>query len=445
MAVNKKCGIISAAVVTGFTLFAVFFGAGNLIFPPFLGREAGHDWMKGFLCFVTADAGLAIITVLATVRSSGTMEQMLEPLGKIQARLLSLILMLCIGPLVAIPRTGATTYELAVHPLIPGIPAWAFSLLFFGTVALLTIRPASVVDIIGRFLTPVLLLALALLCVKGILSPIGERGEGLEGYNVSKTGFLTGYQTMDALGGIPVAVIILKSVKQKGFESKQGQMRVMLLASAVAFAGLFLVYGGLCYLGATSSRLELGDITQTELLVLITEMLLKRLGVVLLGLIVLFACLTTAVGLTASAADYFSGLLKGKLSYGRLVLVICAAAVAISNIGIRMIVQLASPVLSVIFPVFLTQIFLSFCPEKIRRKAVCRGAALAALIVSVLDAVSDLGAKIPVVDALPLASDGFAWLVPALIGGLIGLAADEAGKRKRPESGLSGGPGDTEG
>ena len=430
---EKKRSVLSQAVVAGFALFAVFFGAGNLIFPPFLGREAGQGWLKGFLCFVTADAGLAIMTVLATVRRNGTMDEMLAPLGKIPSRLLSLALVLCVGPLVAIPRTGATTYELGVKQLLPNVSPLLFGFIFFGIVALLTIRPTAVVDIIGRVLTPILLITLAVLCIKGILTPIGEIGSGLEGYNVPKQGFLAGYQTMDALGAIPLTLIILKSVRQKGFRSNKEQMHVMIPGSLVAFVGLFAVYGGLCYLGATTSMMDLGEVNQTSLVVMITEFLLQRLGVVLLGLIVLFACLTTAIGLTSSAADFFSTLLKGRLSYSKLVLIICGLGLAISNVGISMIIKVASPVLTIIYPIFLTQIVLSFFSGKIGKVTVYRGAALGALVVSVLDTASGLlGINMPFLHQLPFASLGFSWLIPAVIGGVIGCFLPSAKLKTDP-------------
>ena len=417
---NKKPNALAEAVVAGFALFAVFFGAGNLIFPPFLGLESGKNWWLGFLCFVTADAGLAILAVLAMVRAGGSVRKLLAPLGKKASTLLSAVLVLCVGPLVAIPRTCATTFELGAKPLISGLPSLLFSVLFFGVVALLTIRPSSVVDIVGRFLTPVLLITLAVLCVKGLLTPLGQVADPVPGFNVGKSGFLAGYQTMDLLGAIPLTIIILKSVHAKGFQGLKATYKVMIPACIVAFAGLFLVYGGLCYLGATTSLMELGDINQTGLVVLVTELLLKRLGVVLLGLIVFFACLTTAVGLTSSSADFFSHLLKQKVSYKALVIVICLMGIAISNIGISMIISLAGPLLTVIYPVFLTQVFLAFFRDRIKNDFVYRGAALGALIFAVLDTAADLGLPISFIARLPLAGLGFCWLLPAVIGGVIG-------------------------
>ena len=417
---EKKRSFLVEAVICGFAMFAVFFGAGNLIFPPFLGLEAGTSWFKGFLCFVLADAGLAIMTVLACVRFSGRIEDLLAPLGRIPTRILLTIIILCVGPLVAIPRTCATTFELGIKQLLPDFSSWIFAFIFFGIVALLTIKPTAVVDIIGKFLTPILLITLAVLCMKGILSPIGEISETAKTANVTKDGILAGYQTMDALGAIPISIIILKSLTEKGFANKKQIFRVMTPGSIVAFVGLFLVYGGLCFLGATTSLMDLGDINQTGLVVLVTELLLEKFGVVLLGMIVLFACLTTAIGLTSSAAEYFSNLFRKKISYEALVLIVCAIGIAISNFGISMIISLASPLLTVVYPVFLTQVVLSFFNRVLRNPNIYRGAAVGALIAASLDTIRDLGVSMPFLAKLPLAEYGFAWVLPAVLGAVIG-------------------------
>lgn len=428
----KKSGLFQEAVVIGFALFAVFFGAGNLIFPPYLGMEAGEHWFTGFLCFVAADAGLAIMAVMATVKSSGTLDTMLKPLGSVPAKILSTALILCVGPLVAIPRTCATTFEMGIKPLFPEFSSWIFGLIFFAIVAALTIRPTSVVDIIGKFLTPILLLTLFALCIKGFLSPIGELAKANPSYNVAKEGFLAGYQTMDVLGAVPLTIVILKGAMKKGFQGSRTQFKLMIPACLVAFLGLFLVYGGLCYLGATTSAMDIGPISQTELVVLVTELLLRRFGVVLLGLIVLFACLTTAIGLTSSAADFFSSLTKGRISYPALVLIICGMGIAISNIGISTIIRLASPVLSVIYPVFLTQLFLAFFSKHLKNRWVYRGAALGALLTAVFDTAYALSGSFSFMARLPLSSYGFSWVFPSLLLGSLGFLIPD--RRQAPSS-----------
>ncbi len=226
---------------------------------------------------------------------------------------------------------------------------------------------------------------------------------------------------MDALAGIPFSIIVINSLKNKGYEDLKSQRTVLLPACLIAFAGLFLVYGGLSWLGATTSQLKLGPVNQTSLLVTITEMLLARGGVVLLGLIVLMACLTTAIGMASAAAEYFSTLTKNKLSYELLIIVSCISGFLLSNLGIDSIIKMASPILALLYPVLLTQVILSFFGNKIKKPTIYRGAALAALLTAAAEDAADIGViSLPFIEKLPLASAGFTWVLPAIIGGLIG-------------------------
>ena len=416
---NDRRLIINILII-GFAMFSGFFGAGNLIFPPFLARSAGNKWMISFLCFVLADGGLGMLTVMASLQSSGSVRKLLGQLGPFSSALLCSLLILCTGPLVVVPRTCATTFELGISPLFPSLSPWLFSAVFFLIVGLMTIRPSKVVDIVGRYLTPILLATLAVLCFKGIFDPLGQPGAPREGFRAVREGILAGYQTMDTLAAIPFSIIVIGSLRDKGYQDLKTQRLVLLPACVIAFAGLFLVYQGLSWLGASTSQMDLGPVNQTSLLVGITEMLLQRGGVILMGTIVLFACLTTAIGMASAAADYFSTLTKKKLSYEFLIIVICISGFLISNLGIDSIIRLASPLLTILYPVVLTQVILSFFRRKIRKPTVYRGAALGAFITALAEAVADLGVQVPLLDRLPLSEAGFSWILPAIAGGLIG-------------------------
>ena len=416
---NKRKLLINMLII-GFALFSGYFGAGNLIFPPFLGRAAGQKWIISFICFVLADSGLGMLTIVAAMRFSGSARKLLGNLGAFSSTLLCSLLILCTGPLVVIPRTCATTFELGIKSMFPGLSPWIFSLIFFLVVGLMTIRPTRVVDIVGRYLTPILLITLAVLCLKGIFSPLGSPGKAPEGFRAVREGILAGYQTMDALAGIPFSIIIIKSLRDKGYEDLSSQRTVLMPACAVAFAGLFLVYGGLSWIGASTSQLDLGAVNQTSLLVKITDMLLARGGVILLGLIVLMACLTTAIGMASAAAEYFSTLTKNRLSYRLLIIITCISGFLLSNLGIDSIIKMALPILELLYPVLLTQVILSFFSDKIKKPTVYRGAALAALLTAAAEDATELGVSLPFIEKLPLASAGFVWVFPAIIGGLIG-------------------------
>ena len=421
---TRKQDILNAMVI-GFALFATFFGAGNLIFPPSLGESAGKNWVPGFITYVIADAGVAVAAVLSAIKTGGGMEGMLGKLGRIPARVLSIILMLLLGPLLTVPRTGATTYEMSVAPQMPGLSPWIFSVIFFGLVALLTVRPAAVVDIIGKFLTPVLLITLIGLCVKGIVSPLGEPAESqIPGAEV-RVGLTLGYQTLDALIAAPLCLIIARNVQDKGYRDRRSVARMISYSSLIAFEGLFVVYAGLSYLGATVSGQHMMDISGTELMVEITRQLLARAGTVLLGVIVLLACLTTAIGTTSAVSDYLSGVTKNKVSYTAFVLITCAAGVLLSNLGTARIITLAEPVLTLLYPVFLTQVFLNFFAEKIRTPWVFRGAAIGAAVYGGLYILPnyfgvDSDLLLELITAVPLADLGLGWLLPAVVGGIVG-------------------------
>ena len=180
------------------------------------------------------------------------------------------------------------------------------------------------------------------------------------------------------------------------------------------------VYCALSFLGATSSELELGAVNQAGLVVTITELLLQRFGVVLLAVIVLFACLTTAIGLTSSSAEFFSRLTKNKISYPVMVGIVCAVGLVISTVGISTMIDFASPILNIIYPIILTQIILSFFNEKIANDNVYRGAAIGAFVMCTLDVIAGFGVELPFLQYLPLDSVKLSWILPAMLGGVIG-------------------------
>ncbi len=417
---QPKKHMMKDVIVVGFAMFAIFFGAGNLIFPPYLGMMAGEEWFKGFLCFILADAGLAVMTVLAIIHSGGDVMQVFGRLGRVPARLLVTLAMFCVGPLICIPRTCATTYEMGMVPLFPGFSSWIFAAVFFMLVFFLTVRPSAVVDIIGKVLTPVLLLALAVLFIKGVITPIGAIRTGAAAINAAGAGFLAGYQTMDVLGAMAITMVVVQTVRNKGYMTRKSQNTIVFRASFVAVLGLFAVYCGLTYLGATTSMLELGEINQTGLVVLVTDLLLQKVGVVMLAVIVTFACLTTAIGLVSSGAEYFGSLTGGRLSYAAWVGILCVSGMVISNAGITAIINVATPILNIIYPILIGQVILSYFDEKIKNDHIYMGTAIGTLLACLLGVAADFGMIPNVTGLLPLASIGFYWVLPAVLGGIVG-------------------------
>ncbi|MCC0634617.1 branched-chain amino acid transport system II carrier protein [Clostridioides sp. ZZV15-6388] len=408
-------------IVIGFALFAMFFGAGNLIFPPYLGVLSGSSWLVAFIGFLFADGGLALLAVIAATKFNGDTSKMFSRAGKGLSIVLGCAMVICIGPLLAIPRTAATTYEMGILPTIgSGISPVIFSIVFFAIVLILTIRPSKVVDIVGSILTPALLIALAVLIVKGIVSPLGDIRDASLIQNVFSEGITQGYQTMDALAASVFASIIIMSVISKGYTGEKEKMKATVSAGVIAVIGMALVYGGLCYLGATVSEIYGQDVQQTALIVSITAALLGNTGKILLAIIVALACLTTAIGLSSAAGQYFSTLTNGKLKYEHIVIAVCVFSAIISNFGVSTIIKFSSPILSMVYPATITLVILALFSNQIKNDNVFKCAAYMALLVSVLTVATSFGVNIPLVNSLPLASLGFNWVVPVLIAGIIG-------------------------
>lgn len=413
---QKKTNTIRDIIVVGFALFSMFFGAGNVIFPPYLGMEAGPQWLAGFSAYFIADIGLALLGVFALLRV-GSSEAVTRRVGKVPSEILMCAIILCIGPMVAIPRTSATTFEMAIAPNLSGVSPVLFSVLFFAVILALCIKESAVVDIVGKILTPLLLLGLFAIIVKGIITPLGDITALPQIANVAVTGIKAGYQTMDALAALPFGIIVLQSVASKGYDSGRKQFRVVSGAAVLAGILLLAVYMGLAYLGATVSAQYTGAIGRAQLIMAIVEALMGKVGMILFGVVVGLACVTTAIALTSSAAAYFAELCRGKVSYKVFVIAICVFSAVVSNLGLDRIVAVAAPVLDVIYPPTLVLIFISLLMPRVPDR-ISRGAAIGALLTSVLCTLTAHGVRIPFVASLPLYDLGLSWLLPAAVFGL---------------------------
>ena len=417
----EQKGSFKDVIVFGFALFAMFFGAGNLIFPPYLGIITGPEWLTAFGGFTFADAGLALLAVMATAKYDGNVIALFRRAGGKLAIVLGCADILCIGPFLAIPRTGATTYEMGIMPLLGNtIPIAVFAAIFFIITYVLTIKPSKVVDIVGRVLTPALLIALAVIIVKGVISPLGPIVEEPMIQGVIGEGIAQGYQTMDAFAAIALASVLIVSLNEKGYNTVSDKLKAIMKSGVLACVGLALVYGGLCFLGATVSTMYGVDAQQSQVIVNITEGLLGQTGKVILAVCVALACLTTSIGLTSATGQFFEKLSGGKLKYKTVVLAVCIFSACMASIGVGGIIKVASPVLSIVYPPTIVLVILAFFTEKIQNDNVYKFAVYTSLIVSILTVIQSYGVAMPFLDYLPLKEFGFNWVVPVLIAGVIG-------------------------
>ena len=418
---NKKTTDI---FVVGFALFSIFFGAGNLLFPPYLGLVSGQDWFISFLGFIIGDAGLALLVIVVAAKNKGILDEILVRGGKKLARFIGCAAILCIGPFLAIPRTAATTFEMSILPFMPKLGTAGsviFSILFFVATYVLTIKSTRVLDIIGKFLTPVLLLSLLALIIKGVITPIGPMSpDHMIDRSLFSEGLSQGYLTMDALGASAMAGIMINTLVSKGYKDTKDQISMTIKSGFVAGIALSIVYGGLCYLGATMSTIHDINTSQALLVVAATEGIFGTPGKVLLAIMVLFACLTTSIGLTSSAGRYFEDTTDGRLSYEKIVTAICIFSAVVSTFGVNKIIQISIPILQTIYPVMIILVVLTIFTKQIKNDNTFKGAAYFTFVASILSVANSLTGAFEFINVLPLTSLGLGWIVPGLVGALVG-------------------------
>ena len=429
---NSKPKAKGPIIITmGLALFATQFGAGNLIFPPFLGRETGSNWLIGFAGFFIMDVGLAALAIYSVVANrEGTVDGVTNKLGAIPGKVFVSIILLLLGPIICIPRTSATSYEMGIKGLLPGVPLWAFSLLFFIVTAVLALNPSGVVDVIGKFLTPVLLLVMVILIILGIVNPIGAP-IATKDLIPFQTGITNGYQTLDGIGGVTITIILIVAAKKHGFTERNEVKKLVAGADIISATLLGLVYGGLSFLGAsTASDSHFDGLAQAPLLIAITNKLLGGWGVIALAIIILLACLTTSIGLSSVIGDYFSGLSNGKVSYRTVVLVTIGFSFFMSNLGLDKIIALAAPILSAFYPPLIVLVIFALLDRWITSKYVGGMAAYTVFFTSLLSVLHGFGLPFAFIKLLPFTKLELGWVVPAIVGALIGYIISNTKRNK---------------
>ncbi|MBM7870144.1 LIVCS family branched-chain amino acid:cation transporter [Clostridium pascui] len=413
---------IKDSLIIGLALFAMFFGSGNLIFPPYLGKTVGSDFFTAILGFVITGVGLPLMGILACAKINGTFKEISSPISKVFSIIVTTSIILAIGPMLAIPRTAATTYELSVLPLFPNVRMLPVIIIYFIITLVFVLRPSSLIDNIGKLLTPLLLVILLVIIAKGVLSPIGPI-VNTNVKNVFSTSLIEGYQTMDAIASVIFSSIILSSVRAKGYSKVSDIIKITSLAGIIAVIGLGVIYGGLLYLGSQTVSIFPQDITKTQLVTDIVQRVLGNTGIIFLSIVVALACLTTSIGLTSSAAKYFSDLFNNKVSYTFNAIIISVISILISLLGVDTIVALAVPILQILYPIVMVLVILTLMSKLVRNNSVLKATVYTTLAISILDNLKNIGFTIsPIVNFIsyiPLSRQGFSWVIPALISFII--------------------------
>lgn len=418
---------ITDIIICGFALFAIFFGAGNLIFPPYLGVISGNNWGIANIAFLLSDPLLPILGVIVTALLGGQATDLGKRVSKHFSMIIGAISIILIGPLFAVPRTGATTHEIFVQSFVPSAPQWITSLIFFGLTLYIAIHSHTVIDAIGKYLTPILLFILLLVFIAAVIQP-NAGFQTTTSAGLFSQSFKEGYQTMDALGAALMAGVVISDLTRRGYTEKKEQYQMMFGVGIVSFILLALVYSSLTYAGATVSTVYDSTVQRPALLIGLIEQLLGSFGKVAMGIAVSFACLTTSVGLITTCGHYFSTLTNGKLEYKKIVIVSVVLSFLLSLLGVDALLQLAVPVLSAIYPMVIALIFLSIFDRYIVYNWTYTGAVVGAFFIGGIQAIhlfsqmqggNFLSGLAAWTNTLPLHQFGLEWLVPAIIGSVV--------------------------
>jgi branched-chain amino acid:cation transporter, LIVCS family len=440
---NGKALSFSGILTVGLMLFALFLGAGNMIFPPFLGQQAGELVWTGIIGFLITGVGLPLMGVIAIAKSGGDLQTLANRVHPLYGLIFTIIMYLAIGPFFGIPRTGTVAYEIGIIPFLSedaakyGVSLLIYSIVFFGLTAWLAMNPSKLVDRIGKILTPSLLVILTVLVVKSIVTPMGSFGDPNPAYQDGALfkGFIEGYLTMDTIAALVFGIVVINAIKDRGITSKASLTKITIIAGVIAATGLALVYLSLSYIGATSTDSIGAQANGGAILSAAADHLFGSLGAVILGLAITFACITTSVGLVSACAQYFAKVVA--ISYGKLVIILSAFSMLIANIGLTQLIAVSLPVLIIIYPLAIVLILLSFMHNWFNGYSmVYVGALLPTGLISLIDGLRTAGLDVSAVSStlsfLPFYAEGIGWIVPALIGAVIGyIIALIVGESKR--------------
>ncbi len=423
--------------VVGFMLFAIFFGAGNLIFPPNIGFASGQFFWPAIFGFILTGVGLPLLGIIVGSLDESGYKGVLHRINPVFGILFLSAVYLTIGPLFAIPRTGATSYEMAVLPFLKAPSAMSlliFTIVFFGITLWLAINPSKMVDRVGAILTPLLLISIIALVVVSIFllsdtSPVKAQADVYTNLNTSFfSGFTSGYQTMDAIAAIAFSVIVINAIKEKGISKETGLFKQTILAGIIAAIALGFIYLTLGWIGSHYhlSAAQLSEIKDNELdlgtyiLTHVAHDTFGTFGKLLIGIIVSLACLTTSTGLVVAVSEYFNEIFP-KISYKTYAIAFTLFSFILANQGLKAVIEKSIPVLLILYPIAMTLVLImlvaKFVPTPLLAFQI---PIILVTIVSVLSVISSQFKVLPFMNSLPLKAQSMEWLIFAVVGYIIG-------------------------
>ena len=420
--------------LTGLLLFGIFFGAGNLIFPPALGALSGHQFWSAIAGFVLSGVGIAIITlIIGTLNPKGYIHEISRKIAPWFAIVYLVALYLSIGPFFAIPRTATVSYEVGIAPLLGnangGLGLFIFTLIYFCLAYLIALYPSKILDSIGRILTPVFAILIVVVVVLGDLKYSGHSPQvAADAYQASAfgQGFLEGYNTLDALASVAFSVIAVTTLNQLGFTSKKEYIKTIWIVGIVVAIGFSVLYIGLGYLGnhfpipaeVMASDANKGVYVLSEA----TKAIFGPVAQIFLAGMVTVTCFTTTAGLIVSTGEFFHHTFP-KISYKVYATVFTLIGFAIANLGLSAIIAYSVPVLMILYPITITIVLIVIVNKFVALSK--PGMQLTIFLASLVSVASVLASTFKIsllekgIALLPFAAQSLPWLVPVVIGILL--------------------------
>lgn len=428
----------SKVLVIGLMLFAMFLGAGNVIFAPIVGQQAGTSTWVAMGGFLITGVGLVLLAIIALTRGGGTVEKLAARVHPKFAVVFSILLFLALGPFYVIPRTTSVVYEIAIKPVVgpenTALYLFIFSVIFILLTILLSWNTTKFVDRLGKMITPVFSILLLILVVTSLINPMGEIGEAQEEYlsGVFLKGFTQGYLTMDVLAAFVFGGIFIKSIQGYGIKSEKEVSKLFIKAGLIATIGLVLLQVSMAWIGATSVDAIGFKDNGGEVLAQSSEYLLGPAGIYLIGLVILLTGITTNVACLGAVSEYFERI-QTSVSYKKWVIIFAILSLIFTNFGLNTILTMAAPVLLLLYPLAIALIVLIFANNFFNgHQSVYVGTIIGVGFVAVLDAVKEAGIAPDAINSffsfIPLFSNGAGWIVTGILGFIIGFIAAKVKK-----------------
>lgn len=394
----------------GFTVFAMFFGAGNLIFPSFLAYQAGSDVIPAFTGFALSATLLPTIAIIAVTRM-GSLEKLADRVHPVFSRILTIIVYLAIGPLLAIPRTASTSYEMVAIATgtDSGIASLVYSAFFFTLAALVALKPEKLSKRLGKITSPLLILLIIILFAGTLLNTDAVRGNGTGAYSSSplSRGFTEGYQTMDAVAGLVFGSIIAMNVRKAGVEEEKVNKECIIAAFTGGFL-LLAVYCALAVTGTFSHAFINNASNGAAVLAAAADVIFPSTGKFLIAAIFVLACFNTCTGLLSSCGQYFATLVPS-LSREKWISVFSLISLLTATAGLDTIVRISSPILEIIYPAAITLMILALLRHDSNYRFTWILPVFTSLVFSVLSMITGIS---------------FIWIVPVIAAAATGILID---------------------